>query len=582
MSKTPADISAAIRATLATTIPGLSCEIGTPERKIIDAVSEAVSEAYIDQYLIGSLLDIDTKSGLELEQFVAIFGFGRLAGKNATGIMRVTVNTVSTQDQTFPAGTQFYTTPGIAGLSSTIYFSSTQSVVLVAGNSACDVPVQCTVAGTQANLPPDSITYVGNMIGGSSCTNLTAMTGGVDKESDGELRQRFKDTLLRNVAGTADFYEALCQQNDSVSRVVVLGPVRLYSTQIEVPDTVLTLPVNQDVKYAWPGQISVFSNLAQEDETFYSPVDDYAFTGGTSPSITRLSDNLIVGDVVDVEFQYTTKSSRNDPINGITNKIDIFVDGISPYSIREACVIPSALLVGPPGDPTDPLYTERFRRVGSAGEPTDGNRFMRLGSTPIVSFPSQLTIGGVVYSRGTHYHLLQDTSLIGGTHQETSGIEWTVAGPDSGTELTVDYVYNRTPELLNAVMNRAKQVTTDVMVHQGEFVYIQPCLTVEYDRAYSVSVVNAAIVSRLQTYFSMMPFGSQIKLGTLCMFVQQVLGVVDVKITTSSDDPVNYGVQIFANSLDPSPAISETTDFKLDDNQLANYQGVLIKRVATP
>jgi len=579
MSKSPTDISAQIRATLATTIPGLSCEIGTPERKIIDATSEAISEAYIDQYLVGSLLDIDTKTGLELEAFVGIFGFGRLAGKPSTGIMRVTTNAVSTQDQSFPAGTQFYTSQGLAGMTNQMYFSSTQSVVLVAGTSACDIPVQCTVVGTQGNLPPDSITYVGNMVGGSSCTNQTAMTGGVDKETDAELRQRFKDTLLRNVAGTSDFYEALCQQNDSVSRVTVFGPVRLYSTQFEVPDTALTLPVNQDVKYAWPGQASVFADLGQESEVFYSPVDDYTFTGGTSPSITRISDAMEVGSVVDLEFQYTTKSSRNDPVNGITNKVDIFVDGIAPYSVREASVITSAVLSS---DSTDPLYTGNFRRVGSAGEPTVGNRFMRLGSTPLVSFPSSLTITGVVYARGTHYHVLQDTTLIAGTHQETSGIEWTVAGPPTGTELSLDYVYNRTPELLNAVMGRAKQITSDVLVHQGEFVYVQPCLTIEYDRSYSVSVVNTSIVNRLQTYFSMMPFGSQVKLGTLCMFVQQVLGVVDVKITDASDDPVNYGVQIYANSLDPTPAVVETTDFKLDDNQLANYQGVLIKRVATP
>lgn len=91
-----------------------------------------------------------------------------------------------------------------------------------------------------------------------------------------------------------------------------------------------------------------------------------------------------MGDVVDLEFQYTTKSSRNDPVNGITNKVDIFVDGISPYSIREACVIPSAALSA---DSLDPLYTGNFRRVGSAGDPTEGNRFMRLGSTPLVSFP---------------------------------------------------------------------------------------------------------------------------------------------------------------------------------------------------
>ena len=579
MSRTPTDISAAIRATLATTIPGLSCEIGTPERKIIDAVAEAISEAYIDQYLIGSMFDIDTKSGLELEAFVGIFGFGRLAGKRATGTVRITVNTASTQDQTFPLGTQFYTTPNFVVSASTIYFSSTQAVVLAAGNTACDIPVECTVVGTQGNLPPDSITYVGQQIGGSACTNLTAMTGGVDVETDGELRQRFKDTLMRNVTGTADFYEALCQQNDSVSRVVVFGPVRLYSTQFEVPDTDLVLPVNQDVKYAWPGMASVFSDLGQESETFYSPGNDYVFNGGVSPSITRLSDAMTVGSVVDLEFQYTTKSSRNDPINGITNKVDIFVDGISPYLIREASVVAADTLSA---STTSPLYTGNFRRVGSAGTPTVGNRFMRLASTPVVSFPSSLTINGVVYTRGTHYHLLQDTTLIAGSHQETSGVEWTVAGPDTGTEVTVNYVYNRTPEVLNAVLSRAKQITTDVMVHQGEFVYIQPCLTIEYDRAYSVSVVNSSIVNRLQTFFSMMPFGSQVKLGTLCMFVQQVLGVVDVKITTASDDPVNYGVQIYANSLDPTPAVVETTDFKLDDNQLANYQGVQIRRVATP
>ena len=53
MSKTPDQISAQIRAQVATTIPGLSCQIGTPERKLIDACAEAISEAYVDQYLVG-------------------------------------------------------------------------------------------------------------------------------------------------------------------------------------------------------------------------------------------------------------------------------------------------------------------------------------------------------------------------------------------------------------------------------------------------------------------------------------------------------------------------------------------------
>lgn len=583
MSKTPDQVSTAIRAQLSTTIPGLSCEIGTPERKIIDACSEAISEAYVDQYLVGSLLDIDTKAGIELEQFVGIFGFGRLNGKAATGVVHVTLNTASVTDSTFAMGTNFYTRAGLAGVNSTLYYASSQAVVLVAGNLSADIPVQCTTVGSNGNVPPDSITYLGDMIGGSTVTNLTAMTGGVDIETDGELRQRFKDTLLRSVAGTADWYEAICQQNNNVSRVVVFGPISLYKTQIAIPSTSLVLPVNQDVKYAWPNMESVFTDLGQETEVFYSPVDDYTYVGGTSPTITTVSSGALAaktGQVADLEFQYTTRSSRNDPLNSITNKVDVFVDGVDPVSVQETTVVAANTLSS---TTSNALFTGNFQRIGSPGSPTAGNRFMRLGSTPVVSFPPSLTIGGVVYNQGTHYFLLKDTTLLAGTQLETSGIEWTSAGPATGTPIPgVTYVYNRTPELLNAVIAGAKQVTTDVMVHQGVYRYLRPCLQVEYDRSYSVSVVNSSITNRLQQYFAGLPFGAPVKLSNLAMCAQQTLGVVDTKITTSSDNPTNYGVQVFADSSAPTPLVVETADFKLADNQLAVYQGVIINRVASP
>lgn len=587
MSATPDQIAAKMLATLRTTLPGLSCEIGTPERKIIDAVAEAVSEAYVDQYLVGSLLDIDTKSGLELEQFVGIFGYGRLVGKASEGVVRVTALAAGTTDVVFPLGTLFYTKSGVVGTASSRQFASTQAVVLTAGSLTVDIPVECTTVGTGGNLAPDSIAYLGGMIGGSSVTNLAAFTGGVDIETDQELRQRFKDTLLRNSAGTGDFYKALCQQNNKVSRVVVFGPLSLYQTQVAVPDTTLVLSLNQDVKYAWPDMTSIFINLGQEDETFFSPVTDYTYVGGTSPTVTRTPTGAMnAGDVVDLEFQYTTKSSRNDPLNGVTNKVDIFTDGIDPFSVTEASVVPATTLSA---SSASPLYYQNFERVGSAGAPVAGNRFMRLGSVPIVSFPSTLTIAGVVYTLGTHYHLLAPsttllnaTTLLRGSQREISGLEWDVSGPSTNTELVVKYVYNRVPELLNVVIAATKQVCTDVMVHQAQFAYLQPCFTVEYNRTYALSVVNAGIVSRLQTYFASLPFGSQVKLSTLAMVVQQTLGVVDCKITTVAENASDYGVQIFNNSADPVPDVVETTDFKLSDNQLAVYQGVLLTRVAAP
>ena len=351
MSNTPDAISQQIRATLASTIPTLSCAIGTPERKIIDAVAIAISQAYVSQYLVGSLMDIDTKSGLELEQFVGTFGYGRLNGSAAQGVVTVTVNTPSTTDQVFPIASQFYTTPGLAGVTTTLYYSANQAVVLSAGDSTCEIPVTCTTVGANGNVPPDSITYQGSVVSVSTCTNLAAMTGGVDVETDPELRQRFKDTFLRNIAGTADFYTSICQQNNNVSRVVVFGPISLYTTQILVPETELVLNVSEDVKYAWPQMESCFTGLGQTTETFFSPVEDYTFVGGTSPTFSTVSTGALqplVGSVVDLEFQYTTQSSRNDPLNGITNKVDIFMDGVSPFAVQEASVVSSAVLSSSP------------------------------------------------------------------------------------------------------------------------------------------------------------------------------------------------------------------------------------------
>lgn len=567
-------------ATLSTTIPGLSCALGTPERKILDCAAEAMAGASVSQYLVGSALDINTMSGLQLEQFVGIFGFGRLQGIAASGTVQVTMSVTSTTDTPFALGVQFYTQPGLAGAPTTLYYAAQQAAVLTAGNLTCSIPVQCTTVGSVGNVPPDSITYLQGSVGSATVTNLSAMTGGVDTETDQELRQRFQDTVMRNVAGTPDFYQALCQQNTSVSRVVVYGPTSLYTTQIAVPSTELVLSVTQDVKYAWPGQTSCFTELGQPDQTFYSPLDDYTFTGGTSPAFTRVSTGaLSVADIVDLEFQYTTQSSRNDPLNGITNKVDVYMDGMSPFSTTEQTVVSAATLSA---TTSNALYTGKFERVGSSGSPTAGNRFMRLGSTPVVSFPSTITVDGTVYTQGTHYYLLQDTTLMAGTQLETSGIEWTSAGPATNTELTLNYVYNQVPALLNALVSGAKQITTDVLIHQGQFTYLQPCIQVEYDRNYAVATVNSAIINRLQQYFGQLGFGAQVKLSNIMMYVQQTQGVVDVSITTSGENSENYGVQIFNNSADPDPALVETSDFKLKDNELAVYQGCLITRVATP
>ena len=483
MTKTPDVISREMLGKLAVTAPGFSCELGTPERKMLDAVAESISEAYVDQYLVGSLLDIEAKSGIELEQWVGIFGFGRLQGRKATGVVRIEMTNANTQDISVNIGTQFFTRQGLPGVASPLFFASTQAAVIPAGTFVADIPVECTVIGTSGNLPPDSIVYLGEIIGASSVTNLTAMTGGVDAETDAELRQRFKDTFMRNVAGTEDWYLGLCYQNKNVSKAVCVGPIRKYATQINVPSPTMTLPVSGDVKYAWPDGETVFKNLGQIDEVFYRPIDDYVFTSGGSPQITRVGTGAMVeGDVVDVEFEYTTRSSRNDPLNGIINKVDVFANGTAPYSITERTVVsrPDAV-----HQHRRPAVDRQLRARGHAGQPQRRQPVHAAGQRagpelPVLDSP---------WASPTSSRACTTTCCAAprcwpgrsGRWPESSGCP---TGPATDTPLTLTYVYNRVPEVLNAVLKKNKQLTTDVLVHQASYAYLKIYLSVEYDRGY--------------------------------------------------------------------------------------------------
>lgn len=583
MSRTPARVSQDIIANLNTTLPGLSLEIGTPERKIIDAVSEAISEGYLDQYVTGTTLDIDTKGGLELEQFVGIFGFGRLQGRKATGMVHVELSVPAQQDVSFPRSSQFFFTS--TDSSTPLFFFSTQPAVMPKGTASVDIPVQCTVAGTIGNVPPGTITSTSASIGSTSVTNLSPMTGGVDVESDEDLRQRFKNTFLRNIAGTEDFYRSLCIANFFVSKVAVYGPTTQYRTQVAAPSGSVVLPVHQDVKYVWPDTQSVFKNLAQPGEVFYTPGGvDYTWGSGAQATITRAGvGQMVAGEILDVEFEYTTKSSRNVPANGILNKVDIFVDGVDPYSVSEKSVVANTLFSS---TTTDPLFTGNFVRVGLGTAPAATNRFMRLGSVPIVAFPNTLVIKDpnnsvtTTYTRGTHYHLVQGTTLLAGSEREIAGIEWLPSGPANNTPVTVTYSYNRVPEMLNALIKTSKQITTDVLVHQAEWRYVRVYLDIEYDRGVSIEQTNANIQTALRGFFGSMQFGTWIEMSDIQAVVHAVMGVDNVVVTPSSNDPANYGVKVY-NTVDAaSPLSTSAIDFKLNDNQLPAFLDAVITRKA--
>ena len=112
---TQEEISKRIRDQLYLLDPEISMEVGTPERKIIDVVSQSLTDIQFDKFIQTYQLDIDTKFGQDLDDFVQLFGFARQTAKRASGFVKFSRSTPASTAILVPAGTQVSTTGSVNG-----------------------------------------------------------------------------------------------------------------------------------------------------------------------------------------------------------------------------------------------------------------------------------------------------------------------------------------------------------------------------------------------------------------------------------------------------------------------------------
>ncbi len=255
--------------------PSVSAEVGTPERKILDTVAQALVDVQVDLTQLAGALDIDTKYGSELENFLALFGFGRQTGTTATGFVTFSRSSAATVDIRIPSRTQvaapasdiYYS----ADLTGSIVFETTYAVTLLAGQTSITAPIIAVTPGSASNVAAGRITqFVGTPIYGiTDVTNVVPITGGVDRESDEELKIRFKNTVFRNLAGTQDQYLALAASTQYTTKANVVGPISRYKEYIQVPkeDDATAYNINPQGSVEEPG-----NGLAGEYTTALSDV----------------------------------------------------------------------------------------------------------------------------------------------------------------------------------------------------------------------------------------------------------------------------------------------------------------------
>jgi uncharacterized phage protein gp47/JayE len=650
--------------------PNLSLEVGTPERKIVEAVAESIATASVDIEVLSGQLYIDELTGGRIDSFLSLFGFARQIGTRATGLVTVSRSETTTVDSLIRKGTQF-STAATTTIPSLI-FVATETVSLPANATSAYVRVECTTVGTVGNLPAGSITSVvnsANSPGITSVINQTPTSGGVDTENDATLKLRFQNTVFRNMAGTTDQYLALALSHSAVSKANVIGAQSTYQEYIQVPAS-----ADNDPHPAAPGISPVYttslssvpyskysyvnnyyvSKISGADSAFLKPNVNYIYNlpplvaGSTTsldlgddyvrPNITLLGDNatlslgstavdvILPGNIFLFEHKYISKASRNDWGLGIFNCVDVYVNSTQEQVASSEEQFPTVGMSFS-SDSSQITYRYHYKRKATGDHPEIGNRLHVLFHQPAIApLESSITINNVIYNEATYtaddgrsyttfvykkprgfinpngyietedtywqdpaflvqgvlgdYFLVEDISDNRGTVRARNGIEWVRSNPqvdaitpNEGASFNLDYTFNLSIMQLQSVMERAKQITTDVLVHSSNFEYMKLYITIMYTSGFTEETVNQQIVTALNAFFGSQYYGTTIQMSDLLQIIHNVSGVDNVRWThdVPLDHPTDpqHKVEIvtkYGNSF--STRVFRDTDFILNDDQL--------------
>jgi len=271
------------------------------------------------------------------------------------------------------------------------------------------------------------------------------------------------------------------------------------------------------------------------------------------------------GDIVLFEHSYMSVSSRNDKTRNISNCVDVFIDGSNDTVASTILPSPGSSTVAAFNNTsTTKYYAGSYRRVGQPDVlPTIGNLFFPMFWQPAVDLPSEIVVTGggqtAIYYEGEHYWLVEDVTELHGTIRARNGIEWNmnattgkgainvgdlgrtgplISGFPQYTPIEVsNYIYDKNIVDLQAALEAAKQVTTDILVHRARERYFKLDITVMYSSGSNPSAVNAAVKTAVDNFFDSQYFGNVIQLSDILQAIHAVSGVDNVR--WSSDTPGN-------------------------------------------
>jgi uncharacterized phage protein gp47/JayE len=529
-----------MRKALAITEPDLDTSIGSVTRKILDAVAESIAEAYIDQHLLTYSYDIDSKTEGDLDAFVQLFGLSRIPAKRAVGTVTFS-RSASTAILAIPINFQLNN----AGDPSVAVQTITAAVMNI-GDLSVNVPVQAVTAGPDGNIPPGTLYPLQPIDGIATVVNASALTGGAAQETDTELRERWKKTVFRNMAGTESNYLGIALNDPDCGAANVIGAAKRRREQLQVATGAATSTLAQGA-YTYTGNQIVGKDLEAGDISL--PGVDYTWNTGVNPprvdvlSATALPD----GTLIDLEFSYVSKASRNAPGSNITNRIDVWCAGTRTVDATQSVVFRNTLTFNNTGGSTY-LRTDWVRPDGT--NPANANVFIPLAFGPIITVPSSIVIGGTTYglADATHplgtvsggvtyaYQIVHHDTAFGYGRNSLFGLEWNAANlVANNTVFSVTYTYNGVPHAIQNEIDRWRLVGTDAVAHQAKNVFLKFNLAIIYNFSADQTITNTAIDTAIADYLENLGIASTLQASDILQVVHNVTGVDAVRFLHSGD-----------------------------------------------
>lgn len=542
------DIVSQMIAGLAVSDPELDTSTGSVTRKILDVVGEAVSEAYVDNHLLSYQYDIDSKIGADLDAFVQLFGLARFAARRATGTVTFS-RTVATDLTAIPINSQVNSTSTSQDTGDQIAVLTMTTAIMDIGDLSVTVPVQAIQAGPDGNLPVNTITAMATPTTGViAVTNINPLTGGAFQETDSELRDRWKKTVFRSMAGTESMFLGVAVNDEDCTGANVVGATKRRREQVQVASGVAQSTA-ADVFYTYASGQMVGKDIDNGDMAV--PAVHYTWDTGSNPPRVVITDTAGYpdGTLLDLDFAYVPKASRNDPSNNITNRVDVWCAGTRAISASQNVVFRNT--IGFSASSSSPYYNVNYLRPDGS-TPAVGNIFVPLAWGPIITVPNQITIGGTIYglADATHalgsvtgavtyaYQIVHDSSAFGWSPTSRFGLEWDAAHQPAANAvfaISGGYTYNDVPSAIQKEINRWRLAGVDAVAHQARNIFLKFSLAVIYDYKVDQSVTSQAINSAISNFLTTLGFDAVVQASDILQVVHGVPGVDAVRFLHGGD-----------------------------------------------